>query len=235
MAQVREGEGERGPLNLSRQNAIDTLMEHFANDVLDVDEFERRLDRAHAATSTDELRALLIDLPGGGMLPSAPGMTPGTDVAPRPSYSAAPAGQVKDAEYVVALMGGTSRRGHWQPARKNYAIAIMGGTELDFREAAFGPGVTEVQVWTMWGGVEIIVPPGINIESRGIALLGGFDHASDERGMPDPTAPTLRITGLAVMAGVDISVRRVGESARDARRRRRLDRREERRQLRDGS
>lgn len=235
MAQVHGGEGERGSLNLSRQNAIDALMEHFANDVLDVDEFERRLDQAHAANSTDELRALLVDLPSGGNLPAAPGQSPVTDVSARPSYSAVPAGQVKDTEFVVALMGGTSRRGHWRPARKNYAIAVMGGAELDFREAAFGPGVTEVQVWSMWGGVEIIVPPGVNIESRGIALLGGFDHAADEPSVPDPTAPTLRITGLAVMAGVEISVRHAGETARDARQRRRVRHREERRRLRDGS
>ncbi len=234
MVQVTGSEEGRGPLNLSRQNTIDALMEYFASDVLDVEEFERRVDLTHAATSTDELRALLIDLPSGGNLPAAPGHSPTTDVAQRPSYSAAPAGQVKDTEYVVALMGGTSRRGFWRPARKNYAIAIMGGTELDFREVAFGPGVTEVQVWTMWGGVEIIVPPGINVESRGIALLGGFDHAADEPGPPDPTAPTLRITGLAVMAGVDISVRQVGETARDARRRRRVRHREERRRLRSG-
>ena len=235
MPQDNGGEGERGSLSLSRQNAIDALMEHFANDVLDVDEFEQRLDRAHAATTIDELRGLLTDLPSGAGLPALPGANPATDVTRRPSYSAASAGQVKDTEYVVALMGGTSRRGHWQPARKNYAIAIMGGTELDFREAAFGPGVTEVQVWTMWGGVEIIVPPGINIESRGIALLGGFDHAADEARTPDPTAPTLRITGLAVMAGVEISVREAGETARDARRRRRVQRREAHRRLRDGT
>jgi hypothetical protein len=234
MAKAHGGEEERGSLDPGRQNVIDALMEHFANDRFGVEEFERRLDLANAATSTTELRAILSDLPGGGTLPAAPGQNPVTELAPRPSYSALPAGQVQDTESVVAVMGGSSRRGHWRPARKNHVVAIMGGIELDFREAAFGPGVTEVQVWTLWGGVEIVVPPGVNVESRGVAFLGGFDHAGDAAGIPDPSAPTLRITGLAVMAGVDISVRHAGESARDARRRRRLRHRDERLRLRDG-
>ncbi len=214
------------------QATIDQLMEHFASDALDLDEFERRLDLAHAATSSSELDALLADLPQGGNLPAT------RDGASAPAagqgYSVASAAQVKDSEVVVAVMGGSSRRGHWRPARKNYAVAVMGGTELDFREATLPPGVTEVQVWTIWGGVEIIVPPGVNIESHGIALLGGFDHAGSTTSVPDPSAPTIRITGFALMAGVDISVRELGETARDARRRRRQERREQRRRLRSG-
>jgi hypothetical protein len=207
-------------------------MEHFANDVLEVEDFERRLDLAHAATSSDDLRALLADLPGTANLPA----TRDDNQAPasRPGYSIASPAQVKDSEVVVAIMGGSSRRGHWRPARKNYAIAIMGGTELDFREAALAPGITEVQVWTMWGGVEIIVPPGVNVESHGIALLGGFDHSGTAESIPDPLAPTIRITGVAVMAGVEITVRHPGEKKGDARRRRRKEGREQRRRLRSG-
>jgi hypothetical protein len=110
----------------------------------------------------------------------------------------------------------------------------MGGTELDFREAVLSPGVTEVHCYTVWGGIEIIVPPGINVESHGLALLGGFEHAGDGGAPADVGAPTLRITGVAFMAGVDISVRLPGESAREARRRRRQERREHRRRLRGG-
>ena len=95
----------------------------------------------------------------------------------------------------------------------NYAVAIMGGTELDFREAQLGPGVTNVQVFTIMGGVDIIVPPGLNVESHGIGIMGGFDHRTDIA-PGDPNAPTLRITGVACMGGVDITVRHPGERAR---------------------
>lgn len=218
----------------TRQITIDALMEHFANDAMDVDEFERRVGIAHTAETADELKDLLKDLPGGGELPAAREAISGSDVARTREYSITSSDQVEDKQYVVACMGGSSRRGRWTPARKNFAIAVMGGAELDFREAVFGPGVTEVQVWAMWGGVDIIVPPGLDVESRGIALLGGFDHSADTPSSGDPSQPTLRITGVALMAGVDVSVRYPGESARDARRRRRQERREKRRKLRRG-
>ena len=102
------------------------------------------------------------------------------------------------------------------------------------RDAVMPPGVTEVQVFTMWGGVEIIVPPDMHVESHGIALLGGFEHMAQGATASDPHAPKLRITGVAIMGGVEITVRHPGETARDARQRRRLERRERRRLGRGG-
>jgi hypothetical protein len=220
-------------LDHTRQLTIDALCEHFANDVMSVEEFERRVDGAHSAVTSDELRDLLRDLPGGD-LPAVAGTNMGTGIQAQRGYSMAPADEVKERGFAVAVMGGSTRKGRWTPARTNFAVAIMGGTELDFREARLGPGVTEVQVFTMWGGVEIIVPPGLNVESHGIGIMGGFDHRAD--GLePQPGAPTLRISGVALMGGVDITVRHVGESSRDARRRRRQERRDRLRELRDGA
>ena len=224
----------RAPLNHTRQVTIDALMEHFANDVMDVDEFERRVDAAHRATSSDALKELLRDLPGGVHLPALVGAENASVPATVPDYTVTSAAHVKEKAFIVACLGGVNRRGRWSPARKNYAIAVMGGAKLDLREADLAPGVTDIQVFTVCGGVEIIVPPGLNVESHGIAILGGFEHLADGEIHPDPHAPTLRITGLAIMGGVEVSVRHAGETARDARRRRKLARREQRKRLRGG-
>lgn len=221
----RDSRGSQ-PLSHTRQVTIDALCEHFANDSMEVEEFERRVEAAHRAATVDQLKALLRDLPGGN-LPAAARSGPTPEPRGR-AFRVTSAAHVKEREVIVAIMGGATRRGQWSPARKNFGLAIMGGTELDFREAVLGPGVTEVQVFAMWGGVDIIVPPGINVESHGMGLMGGFDHFT-ERAAEDPDAPTLRITGLAVMGGVDITQRYPGESSREARRRRRLERRDRRR------
>jgi hypothetical protein len=224
---AEEAGGSRLPLNQTRQVTVDALCEHFANDVMSVEEFERRVEVAHKAATVEDLKELLKDLPGAGVPAVREGQqTPAP--APTPRYTVTSAAHVKEREFMVAAMGGSTRKGHWSPARNNYAVAIMGGTELDFREAQLGPGVTNVQVFTIMGGVDIIVPPGLNVESHGIGILGGFDHRTDIA-PGDPNAPTLRITGVACMGGVDITVRHPGESARDARRRRRLERKERKR------
>jgi len=218
------------PLDHTRQVTIDALCEHFANDVMSVEEFERRVDLAHQASSNDDLRALLRDLPGGDLPAVA---SRGAQPQPVHGYTMATADQVRERSFAVAVLGGTHRRGRWTPARTNVAIAVCGGAKLDFREAVLGPGVTELQIFAMWGGVEVIVPPGLHVESHGIGLLGGFDHKADSYAEPAAGAPTLRVTGLALMGGVDIKVRHPGESARDARRRRRVERRERARELRE--
>lgn len=221
------------PLGQTRQVTIDALCEHFANDAMTVEEFERRIDVAHEASSTDELRELLRDLPGGGL--PVPVASPGTAPQSATGYSLMPADQVRESGYAIAILGGARRVGHWAPARVNTTIAFCGGAELDFREAAFGPGVTEVRVVAIWGGVEIIVPPGLNVESNGVGIMGGFDHAHDVPRTAGAGAPTLRVSGVALMGGVEITVRHPGESARDARQRRRHERRARLQEVKEGA
>ena len=83
------------------------------------------------------------------------------------------------------------------------------------------------------GGVEIIVPPDLAVETEGTGILGGFEAIDRSPPEPDPERPILRIRGTAVMGGVSVETRLLGEGERDARRRRRRERRE-RRALADG-
>lgn len=198
-----------------REHAIAVLCEAFAQDRLELAELETRIDSAHRAATAAELDALTADLP----TPEAP---PSTTPASAPARRVGEA--IRDSRTLLALMGGVERRGNWAPGRKNVVIAIMGGANLDFRDVALPPGETEIHIFAMMGGVEIVVPPELNVDASGIAIMGGFGHASSARNA-DPDAPVLRINGFCFMGGVDISVRRRGESPRDARRREKEERR----------
>ncbi len=103
---------------------------------------------------------------------------------------------------------------------------------LDFREAVLGAGVTDVNVLAVLGSVEIIVPPEMAVEADGMAVLGGFEYQTDAPLRTDPNLPTLRVRGLAVLGGVNVEVRLPGETSRDAKKRRRLERGDARRRLR---
>lgn len=206
-------------LEALRERTIQALCEHFAADHIDAGELERRLDRVHAATTPVALRDLVADLPA-----------PHTGVAAAPSYTAVSrADAVQERAVVVAVMSEATRRGVWTPARELSVVAVMGGVKLDFREAAFGPGVTRVTILAIMGGVEILVPPGLRVESNGVGLMGGFEHRGSGAVSSDPSAPVLQINGLALMGGVEIHVRLPGERAADARRREKLERQEARR------
>jgi hypothetical protein len=200
-------------VQLHRDRTITALCDHFANDRLTVEEFERRLDVAARAFTLPELNALLVDLPTV------------TETAPAVYAAASPTAHIRDHQVMVAIMGGVERRGPWQPAKETVVFTLMGGAALDFRDVQLPPGVTEVMVVCIMGGAEILVPPGLNVDASGFAIMGGFEHRDDLRRTSDPNQPLLKINGFALMGGVDVQVRLPGESGRDARRRKKEERR----------
>lgn len=208
-----------GPVVRERRDAvIAELCEHFARDNLDAAGLERMIDRAHGAGTLAELDALVAELPALAYAQ-----------ATRPS--AYPSGEARNEhQVVIAIMGGAQRRGPWKPARRIYVTAVMGGVVLDFRDAELEAGITEVYVVAVMGGVEIIVPPQVAVDSSGIGIMGGFDHRGNPRFPVDATTPILRVSGLALMGGVEVRER----PQRDPAGGRRALSREEKRRLKQG-
>jgi DUF1707 SHOCT-like domain len=205
-----------------RDATVDLLCRVFAQDGLDMDELEQRLDAAHRATSLAELDRLVADLPAEGS--PAPVPERSAAAAPTPAHA-------RQRGLMLALFSGARRRGAWTPPEHLVVLATMGGAELDFREATLPGHAVTVTTVAVMGGVDIVVPPEMRVYVNGIAILGGFDH--DNTGArPAADAPVLHVNGFACMGGVHVSVQLPGESARDARRRRRQERRIQRREAR---
>jgi hypothetical protein len=108
-------------------------------------------------------------------------------------------------QMVFALLGGSTRKGSWEPAARVDCTAIMGGVNLDLREADLIEGTTTIRCFAFWGGINIIVPPDVDVDADGTGILGGFDHV-DHRG-PDGDVPLVRIEGVALMGGVSVRVK----------------------------
>ncbi|WP_420442526.1 DUF1707 SHOCT-like domain-containing protein [Candidatus Palauibacter sp.] len=221
-----------------RQATVDRLCAHFARDAMNTTELERRLDIAYAARTRAELVALEQDLPAlrsetraAVSAVPAPAADVAADIAASPaapSVPVDPSRPVQENDLIVSIWGATERKGSWVPPRQLTAIAVMGGTDLDFRQATFATGTVSVRLLALMGGVDIVVPPGVRVEWGGIALMGGV--STPERDTPPaPDAPVIRLTGLVCMGGVDVVERHPGESARDARKRIRKDRKARRR------
>lgn len=203
---------QQRPTDETRERVIDKLTLNYAHNHLNDTEFEDRLSRATSAESNADLLALVDDLPD--IADQTPDRT-GTSAAE--NGVAVNRGLVKDEGAMVAIMSGTVRRGVWQPPRHLRIFAMMGGVELDFTQAEMPPGTTEVTVFTVMGGVDITVPPGLNCDVSGVPLMGGFDDKS--AGMVDPNAPTLKVRGVAIMGGVDVKMpRKFRKYLRDLRR-----------------
>ena len=190
-----------------REKVVQRLSAHFASDHLDVAELERRLDMVYGAGTRADLARLVADLPA---LPAEAG-APAPAPLPIERWRA-----VQLTQTMVAIMSGADRKGQWTPPRHLNCLALMGGATVDFREARFGEPVVEVTVAAFMGGVEILVPPGVRVESNGFAIMGGFAHFTQDAG---PDAPVIKVNGLACMGAVEIKVRLPGETGSEARKR----------------
>lgn len=177
------------------------LSDHFAEDRINVEEFERRLELTFKATTVEGVRAQLEGLSSAAPEENEPEQSNfrRTSVA---EYH--PSSRSKT---FIAFMSGVGRRGAWSVPQSLNVIAFMGGIELDLRHARLGPGITNIRVLAFMGGAEITVPSDIRVETDGIAIMGGFDDRVSEPAYVDPTAPVIRITGVAFMGGVEVRVK----------------------------
>ncbi len=69
------------------------------------------------------------------------------------------------------------------------------------------PTISYISIGCYFGGIEIIVPPGVNVVSKAISIFGGIENKNP--GILDPNAPTVVVSGLVIFGGATIKVKPV--------------------------
>jgi uncharacterized protein DUF1707 len=151
---------------------------------LTLEELAERVELADSARTRGDLDALTADLPV--------------------TYDREP--DRKDRGWIVAIMGGAERKGRWRPARSTIVVTVMGGAELDLREAELADGV-QITAVTIMGGIGIGVPEGVSVEMGGFALMGTNGGPQDKL-PPLPNAPTVSVRAFSLMGGVGVERKR---------------------------
>lgn len=103
--------------------------------------------------------------------------------------------------HASVLWSGAERRTSSQDFRGGSLNAVMGGIQVDLREAGIVESA-EISIFTLWGGIEITVPPTWRVQVGGMPVLGGWDDRTTDP--QDPTAPVLVVRATAIMGGVEI-------------------------------
>ena len=101
----------------------------------------------------------------------------------------------------MAILGGVSRGSSSRDFRGGDLTAILGGCEIDLRRAAIN-GEAVIDIFAMWGGIELKVPEDWAVESRVTPLLGGVEDKT--RPPQGASAHRLLLRGFAIMGGVEI-------------------------------
>jgi hypothetical protein len=198
-----------------REQVIARLSDSYAQDLLDVDELERRLDLANGAPSVAELDALVADL------------------APAASVALVVAGPtaIDDPERAEhrplrVIFGSVERRGRWAVPHRLDLRVLWGNVALDFRDASLGRGTTTIHVRVVMANLEIVLPPNLAID---VDVSSFASSVTERHRVPpdaDPARPVIRIVGTVRFGNLEITTRLPGETARDARKRERREQRQ---------
>lgn len=165
---------------------------------LDLDEMRDRQEKALKAKFTDELPALVGDLPEGMELSISEAAVPGM-----PSSAPLSEAGVHDAGVTVSIMSG--RDIVLEAGTRTFAnLAFWGGNEIDVTQA-LGPGrIVTLTLNAIMGGNNVYVPPGVRVVDQSVAIMAG--NGIDRYAQGDGSNGTLVLKGFLWWGGNDVKL-----------------------------
>ena len=189
--------GDPSQLRISdadRHKVAELLRDAAAEGRLDLEELDERLEATYAAKTYADLVPITIDLPASGEQPSSP-------VQRRETL---PATVTYDSS--LAILGGCTRKGAWLVPPRHQAFALMGGVELDLREAPCSARETGLYAHAVMAGGDITVDSHTHVIIEGVGIMGAFEQSRDKVAAElTADSPVVRVKGVALMAGVTVT------------------------------
>jgi hypothetical protein len=164
---------------------VDVLRAAAGDGRLTLEELAERIEGALVAKTREALDALTADLPT-------------TAVSAEPGR--------EGTRWTVSVMSGNDRKGRWRIAARSTVVNVMGGSDLDLRDALIDAPETVITVISVMGGSDIIVPEGVDVRMGGFAVMGGNDLEVDGP-PPPPGAPIVHVRAFSLMGGTDVKVK----------------------------
>lgn len=174
----------------ARERTARILTEGFSRGLLEMDEFERRIEASENAANPTELAALVRDLPETLELQAAPREVPALHDEP---------------DRHLGIMSERTLRGDWLRSRKNKVFSLMSSQRFDFRETEIPPEGVELDILAVMAEVVITVPPGVAVKTSVLPIMG---ECREDKSIPRKSSagvPVIRVRGTAVMASVVIT------------------------------
>jgi hypothetical protein len=171
-----------------RERVAEVLRTAASEGRLHLDELDERLAAVYAARTYAELEPITHDLPTARTVPAVA----------RPVGGGGPPTSTSG----IAIMGGFERKSRWVVGRRFFGVALMGGGDIDLREAEFAEGEVTITAFAVMGGITITVSEDAEVVVNGVGIMGGFDHRTSGPGRAG--GPRVTVNGVAFWGGVDV-------------------------------
>jgi hypothetical protein len=181
-------------LPAQRERTVKILSECFAKNVLEMEEFERRVSLAHQARSVQELAQLIDDIPGE--LAEAPQEAPARRTVFR-----------EDEQPVHGIMMSHKYRGQWLKSHTVSTRTLMSSLEFDFRDLELPPEIVEINVMALMSSVTITVPESLPVQLEVVPILGEVKEGRRVKARVPRGGPGVRITGFIILSDLKVRTR----------------------------
>ncbi len=170
-----------------RHQVAEILRQAAGEGRLEIEELDERLEATYAARTYADLVPLTHDLPA---------------VRPAGMPTGVPATRYESS---WAVMTGVDRKGVWEVGPTHTALSVMGGIDIDLREAVFTTREVVITANTLMGAVDVIVNAHTRVIVDGVGIMGAFEQARDKvEPQLTPDSPTVRVRGVAIMGAVTV-------------------------------
>jgi predicted membrane protein len=140
--------------------------------------------------------------PPDGSIPPALSSAASNNFSSPGNFSSAT--ESSDHATLFSLLSSSRRRWGRAVFRSAEATCMMGGCELDLRDALLGAdGTAHIEVFILMGGLNIFVPPNWTVVTHIMPIMGGVEDKT--RSIPSGTTQQLIIRGTVMMGGVEVS------------------------------
>ena len=136
---------------------------------------------------------------------------PGRGVGPRPDDGiiaprepGGPPSAGGDRLDEFAMFGGGDRMIRSGAFRGGNVTAIMGGFDIDLREAVMAGDAARIEVFILMGGVDLKVPENWTVVLDVTPFMGGADYRPNRRAPSEGPTKVLTVSGFVFMGGVDV-------------------------------
>jgi len=106
----------------------------------------------------------------------------------------------KPLEHIV-IFSGEQIHVESEPYKGASLTAIFGGLDYDLRDAIIDQDV-EINATAIFGGIDILCPPGVKVKVNNVPIFGGVDNKL--KGYTNPDAPTIYLNSTCMFGGIDI-------------------------------
>jgi hypothetical protein len=112
--------------------------------------------------------------------------------------------ETSDEFAIAAYVGGVERTCRAEALRRGSVSVVLGGVDLDLREATLDAAGADLVLSASWGGVSVTVPREWRVLVEDRATLGGVDARVTPLDELTEDAPVLRVVAGARFGGVSI-------------------------------